>query len=408
MKAKKLLTIAVLFYTCSAAAQITDASVGNTSVSLSAVSFVNPDTGYACGSSLSGGVYKTTDGSKTWQTILPATAFYNAIAFTGNVGYICRSGSVQKTANGGATWKQVLSDSSYTYKQIGLLDSNAIILSGYYGPSQTPVVKRTSDGGKTWIAYTNSIDAKGTSIACFGNTVIIGGIGCLSVSIDSGKSWTNLNNSSWATMTSIYISGSQTGYLGDDQGNIYQAASGWKNLAVVNDTLGAPYTGVEKITGIYFPFPDTGYAVGEGAIIKTTNGGATWKALTLFQHSYEAMSWATSQVGYAVGQKGAIVKFDYRVKKDTSSGIPVGLPATNHCAAYPNPAGAFILLQHNTIDRQGSLEIIDMKGQVVKQLSINPLQETTPVDISGLQNGCYSFTVTGGNRKESGKFIVSH
>ncbi len=65
---------------------------------------------------------------------------------------------------------------------------------------------------------------------------------------------------------------------------------------------------------------------------------------------------------------------------------------------YPNPASDFI-----SIDAEGSVEITDMQGRIVKTTSTS---KEELIDISDLPAGNYIIRITGDTKKAVGKFII--
>jgi photosystem II stability/assembly factor-like uncharacterized protein/uncharacterized membrane protein YedE/YeeE len=127
------------------------------------VAFVDPSRGYAiCGSQAATvmqtkELFVTVDGGRHWRLRsrtgtrrdgLPWTGYADALAFpSANIGYLSadRAG-VYRTSDGGRSWRTVLfSDDTYTVRDASWLDANT----GYvllYGSG----LARTADGGRHW------------------------------------------------------------------------------------------------------------------------------------------------------------------------------------------------------------------------------------------------------------------
>lgn len=82
-----------------------------------------------------------------------------------------------------------------------------------------------------------------------------------------------------------------------------------------------------------------------------------------------------------------------------------GIPAndnSNNIVAYPNPVADVLTIQ--TTVEEGSIEVIDMTGRVVKTAVIN--STTTRIDMTDLAAGMYTYRVVGQN--QNGKVQVAH
>ena len=65
----------------------------------------------------------------------------------------------------------------------------------------------------------------------------------------------------------------------------------------------------ENFYGADFVDSNTGYVVGDGKIIKTTDGGVNWLPLTSGSSSdLHSVDFINSNIGWAVGNSGTILK----------------------------------------------------------------------------------------------------
>jgi hypothetical protein len=86
-----------------------------------------------------------------------------------------------------------------------------------------------------------------------------------------------------------------------------------------------PYPTGNHLKSIMFPSSNTGYAVGNGTIIKTTDGGNSWKSIPYgTPYSLSSVYFTDDNTGYAAGYPGIILK--------TTEGEEHGLlfPPTQH------------------------------------------------------------------------------
>ncbi|MFZ4740153.1 MAG: YCF48-related protein [Bacteroidales bacterium] len=106
------------------------------------------------------------------------------------------------------------------------------------------------------------------------------------------------------SLYSVYFTDVNTGYAVGNSGKIVKttnAGNAWTAL-----TSGT----AQVLWSVYFTDASTGYAVGNsGTIIKTTNAGSTWTALTSGVNiSLYSIYFTDANTGYAVGNSGTIIK----------------------------------------------------------------------------------------------------
>lgn len=120
--------------------------------------------------------------------------------------------------------------------------------------------------------------------------------------------WTKQDSGVGGTLSSVYFTDVNTGYVVGDYGTILKTSNGgasWiKQVSPIAGTL----------ESVYFTDANTGYIVGRGALIlKTSNGGATWQKLEsgisgLTFEYFNSVFFITGYIGYIVGTNGLILK----------------------------------------------------------------------------------------------------
>jgi len=76
----------------------------------------------------------------------------------------------------------------------------------------------------------------------------------------------------------------------------------------------------------------------------------------------------------------------------------------NQCVVFPNPASNYIRVQHpKTIN---SIEITDLSGRVLKELTSASLTSSDKISLVGINNGVYLLKLKVGNAVEVSKLIV--
>ena len=229
--------------------------------------FVNENIGYSIGggtTSISGDVFKTTDGGITWNKLgIEVDEGLSSIFFINeNTGFISggfNQKKVMKTIDGGITWQQVLNQE---FGQIQFLNNH--------------------------VGYANRIGYSG---------------GRMYKTIDGGNTW-NINIDVDQSINSFHFLDENNGYFAGDNGLMYKT----KNGGITWEKLTVPYV---YYTFVKFYSKNVGYIFDDyGRLYKTTNGGATWENITTI-NSYGSPSNYIDIVQkdiYVGGSNGKILK----------------------------------------------------------------------------------------------------
>lgn len=259
----------------------------NNSYTLNNIYFLNQDTGYAVGGERFeiGIILQTTDGGQTWSNKpIGKKAFY-AMDFLNNqkgmiVGF---DGFIYKTFDAGNSWMENHSDSEWgkVYHCIHFISDSVGFIAGGIGYDDGFILK-TTNSGISWI-QTDSTRELRSIIFTSERTGFASGYGIIYKTTDSGQTWNPT----------------------DAKGDFFVAMA--------------------------FPSANVGYAVGyEGTIIKTTDGGDSWKKLRngnnvlLKNMQFESVDFIDENTGYVVGRKGVMIKTDnggddWKIVKNTAS-----------------------------------------------------------------------------------------
>ena len=225
--------------------------------------FVSENIGYSVGggtNSVSGDIYKTTDGGITWNrlSIYIDEGISSVFFIDENVGFISggfNQRKVMKTTNGGATWTQVFNQ---VFGQMQFID-NQIGYAHRVGYS-TGIMYKTVDGGITW---NESIEVE-------------------------------------EDINAFDFVDQDNGYFVGDQGIIYKTTDGGTNW----EKLEIPY---EWYTQINFLTKNIGFiADEEGKLYKTENGGYDWEYLTQ-QYAINSIALVNGKI-YTAGTSGKIYR----------------------------------------------------------------------------------------------------
>jgi photosystem II stability/assembly factor-like uncharacterized protein len=226
---------------------------------LRSLDFVSATLGFA--GTLTGTMYRTDDGGATWENITdrfsPRPIGFCGIGHWGNVIHVVgryeNATDYYRSLDGGETWSYAslgatargLVDVVFISAQVGFIGGRA---NSSTSPTQSAIIYKTVDGGTTW------------------RPVFVG---------DYGTGW------AWkifpVTSDIIYASLAST----DGTYRVGKSTDGgetWQVQIVATDQGAGPLTGVQ---GIGFLDQFVGWVGGfYGGMHATTNGGATWHAVT--------------------------------------------------------------------------------------------------------------------------------
>lgn len=293
------------------------------------IHFINDNTGwvvgYENGSSAPspGFIYKTTDGGSTWASqstfisVDPPERFYRIQFLTTNTGYAVGDAysvdsTVFKTTDGGSTWIDTGSVNGFPTgvkcRSIFFIDT----LNGYVGG--TGGIYKTTDGGSSWTHI--SVGSLGIYGLYFFNVNVgyaIDFTGGIYYTSNAGVLWTTQSSGVSVPLSSIYFSDINTGYV-VGRGVILKTTNGSTWNPILSTSLDL------SMAKILFPNNDaTGYILGgtvstnESVVLNTVDGGLSWNTQPSEFHRLIDGCFPSPQVGYGCGLNGSIVKLSEEI-----------------------------------------------------------------------------------------------
>jgi photosystem II stability/assembly factor-like uncharacterized protein len=239
-----------------------------TSQNLNAVHFASATHGFAVGGA--GALSRTTDGGLSWSTTtLPSGKALRAIHFlNATTGWIGGDSVVYRTTDGGANWSLHTSApflGSTSIRSIAFVSSTL----GYALTANGSLYKST-DGGATWNSYLGVPVGGGMSFA------------------SATTGWMVGRNGAGSPVTS----------------NIRKTTDGGSSFL----TQTSPST--KMLHAVHAVNANIAIAVGDSLIVRTTNGGVTWDAVTNgvpANRNFKSVYFLDAATGFAVGENGVIL-----------------------------------------------------------------------------------------------------
>jgi photosystem II stability/assembly factor-like uncharacterized protein len=260
--------------------------VSGTTQPLNGVAAVSRSTAWAVGAA--GTVLRTDDGGATWRTQASGVgdALVGVAALSSSVAWaVGAGGTILATTDGGASWRRQASGTSWTLRAVAAVSaSTAWAVGGDFAFNPVyrtermdrGVVLGTTDGGATWVAQTDQwfpaaygvVAASPTSALVVGHTYQIG---CCSVPL---------------------LARTTDGVRWVDDG---MTVTGLPHGASVFE-LSAVAAASSRVMWAVTPY---------GMVLKTTDGGATWRVEATPSRVYlGGVAAGSESVGWAVGSTG--------------------------------------------------------------------------------------------------------
>jgi photosystem II stability/assembly factor-like uncharacterized protein len=375
-----------LIYNCFAQQSGWEIIPSGTTTELNSIFFYDYEVGFACGNS--GTVVKSIDSGKTWQVLQPPTTYdlndlymfhRDTILVVGD------SGTMYFSYDGGSTWsggsqyipEDILSVSFSDGEGICGCISQTILYCEYSGTSLTCMTVQTGFfGGGFWGAYMLTPQI---GFVAGENSIFQPLFG---VSVDSGHTW---------DFTAFYLNGNEgraTGVDFTDLNTGYISGSVWDGSGAIAKTTnsGIDWSStifINPLWSVDFPISgasQVGYAVGsQGTILKTYNAGANWQQqISGTNLKLNKVHFKDFDFGFAVGENGIILR-------TTSGGEPVtfieneiqSINSFELFQNYPNPFNPSTKIKFMVLDVIASetkqsqlvtLKVYDVLGNEVATL----------------------------------------
>jgi len=386
------------------------------------VSFINQNTGWACGQC--GQIIKTTNSGVNW--FLQTSGVYEILTGIHAVDsqYVYCVGwweTILKTTNGGNNWivlRNMTTQSSSFFKTFFINRNKGWLL-------KTQYILRTSDGCNSFdstyevFSYMSDIYFKDNL-----NGVLCGDGALIMKSTDGGIIWNqiqiplyNFSSPNLDRESFVGDNGWVVGYGADY--NLGSLSLKTTNFGLTWDSISrVPYPNYAQNYSIYFSNLNTGWCGGSyGFIFKTTNGGLNWYQQQVPSQYYRADFWFyNDSIGWAVGGLGQILKTttsgQWADVKKISEQIPSNFKLYQN---FPNPFNPKTKIKFDLKQEDGSwnievrLVIYDILGREVANLIDEQLKPGTyeiEFDALNYSSGVYFYRLITEYYTETKKLIL--
>lgn len=355
----------------------------NTNFNLNDVFFTSNDSGVAVGDN--GKLVKTVNGGTTWVESTPfSTCNSYAVHFvSADSGWVAGACGVYFTSNGGLNWTLQTTANGQTVNDLFFYNR---MIGWAVGDKMT--ILSTVDGGANWSISTLPSNVPDNPLLAVyfrdANNGWIGGGEKLHYTTNGGTSWSQ--------GSSMLIDWIYSMDFGDNNAGV---AAGMAGSATYTFNWGTDWNfdgsitpSYETIYGVDFSSPLSVYAVGrDGLIYYSNNAGSTWSPQNSgVTNHLQAVNFPSSNIGYAVGDGGKIIKYGASTAGLTEN-------SSIDYSVYPNPANDVVNIKLHTIGEHVEVSLTNSIGTQVP-LTVTPLGDHLELNIEALPTGVYVLEIT--------------
>jgi photosystem II stability/assembly factor-like uncharacterized protein len=383
------------------------------------VSFINKNTGWACGSG--GKIIKTTNAGTNW--ILQNTGITNKelvgihavdSEYVYCVGFFQ---TILKTTNGGTNWTVIRNGpwgQGASFEGLYFLNHNT----GWM--LRNEYVIRTNDGCSSFdsthinFSYLRDIYFKDalTGVMCSDGAGVF-------KSIDGGVTWNQISIPQTTTETPDFFKESFIGNTGWVIGratntpglgpNVWRTTNFGSNW----DTIGrVPYPYTLENYCVFFSCLNTGWCGGSnGWMLKSTNGGINWIQQNVTGGFKRSIFMYSDSIGWVVGASGLVLytttSGQYMGVKKVSGEVPLSYQLFQN---YPNPFNSQTNIEFEiAVSDKYALSVYEILGRKIEVLFSEykkPGRYEINYNAGNLSSGIYFYTLSSSKEILTNKFIL--
>lgn len=376
--------------------------------SLNDIFFINNNIGWCCGFD---GIFKTIDGGNNWSRVFSGKTLESIYFINCDEGWAVGDvGIILKSSNGGTSWQSQTSNTTNRLTSVFFTNSNSGWIVEY--DYNNPHILKTTDSGKSWVKYSNSITAM--DVYFVNDSVGFSSHRGISKTIDGGKTWIKkLNTISEGDFHGLHFINEKIGWASGCC--IYQTIDGgetWKFKHEFGDYSNPPESFKNVTVSCYFVDENNGWSCGfNGSLFNTIDGGNSWTTLNSgVSETLNSVFFIDIDNGYVVGDMNFILK--------TGNGISNVLAQKYIHESYnfilyenyPNPFNPETTIKyHLSKSNNIIIKIYNIAGQEIETL-VNKYQATGNHEITwqpkGLPSGIYFYKFQAHKHTEVRKLIL--
>ena len=243
-----------------------------TNGSIGSAAFFNDNTILAF-TQFSSEIIRTTNNGFSWHLLpSPADGFHqyrSACAISGQVLYVITlTGNIFKTTDGGNNWQVIETGISVQAAHIYFLTPEI----GFF-TSMDGAIRRTTDGGANWTVVSEETPNI-LKISFYNNELglAVGASGTILRTINGGLTWTTITNTNTQLYQDVYFVNQNLVFAVGKLGRVFRSQDAGLSWSQITTSV------INELYSVVFLTPDTGYITTSvfGTYLKTVNGGANW------------------------------------------------------------------------------------------------------------------------------------
>lgn len=376
------------------------------------IQFTDPLHGLAVGVHFGGRIYTTEDGGRSWEprhgapSIASVSSLDRILHTGGDNIWVAGYNAILHSADGGVTWMWKLKDLEEHFTGIAFPSANvgwAVTRSSRTSPG---MIFRTIDGGESWdSAGAVPVGLYDVHFHDADHGWILGDGYLVLSTTDGGITWTTTDLPGEEKAYDIEFVDARHGWIAGT-GGLYRTIDGgatWHWTALDAFSLGA----------VEFVDPMHGWVVGEaGLAFYTVDGGANWTEVETRTYRYlRGLHLIDKDDGWITGARGVIL----RIRSTPTASVIDHLfdgdaDRTASSFLWPNPITGNSTLRYALAEpAHVTIRIFDYKGELLRTLLDEEEasgDHTLDIDMQGLNNGMYLYTITMGGVVESAPFVI--
>jgi photosystem II stability/assembly factor-like uncharacterized protein len=320
------------------------------------VSMADANTAFAVGSDW---LYSTLDGGATWTTHWmgfngPGHWLYDvSLTDAQTATMVGESGLIMRTTDGGNTWTYQDAETQAILRSVSFADATHGVIVGE-PTNHEPVVLRTSDGGAHWMHDVSDFTIDGVpsrlnavSMLDANAGAAVGMAGNIILTTDGGMTWAGRTHELTPVLFSVSFASARDGIAVGVSAILRTRDGGvsWKLQPEDGSVLrGVTHYGTNGVIAVGKELGSPG-----GLIMRSTDAGASWTSNSIGANGLNAVDFADGSFGIAVGYAGTVLRTVDGGATWSSQDSGTSMPLND--VSLPNTTTGIAVGQYTTIVR---------------------------------------------------------